>query len=234
MKQLRFVPTSHALPAAALRPCVAYLTPLSPCLSDPSFPRSYSTELTPAIQGVSPATGYLGTTVTVSGAALQDVATVQVLQGRTVRATCTNVVAQAGQVTCTAPDLPAGAYTLVLRKANGESSVDALKRGTFTYVTVLAGVTDNYGSVAGGLPLTVTAAGAGFAVGPDNMTANSVTIGGLDCPLIEVTNATQLKCLPQGLMGTVLAEYWNLGVNIYSMPDLINFQRPSEYWKGAI
>ncbi len=201
---------------------------------DSSFPRSYSTELTPAIQGVSPATGYLGTTITINGAALQDVTAVQVLQGRQVLGTCTNVVAQAGQVTCTAPDLPAGAYTLVLRKANGEGSVDALKRGTFTFVTVLAGVVDNYGSIAGGLPLTVTAAGAGFAVGPNNMTANAVSIGGLDCPLIEVANATQLKCRAQGLMGTVLAEYWNLGVNIYSLPDLINFQRPSKYGKGRI
>ncbi|GFR40478.1 hypothetical protein Agub_g1045 [Astrephomene gubernaculifera] len=193
----------------------------------------YDTALTPAVAGISPSRGFGGSTVAVSGVNLQDITVVEFMQGGVVRGVGRDVAAfidtsagtsYGGHITCVAPDLPAGVYTIRLKKANGEMSVDPLGVGVFTYTATIAALSGNAGSLAGGLPLVVTVGGTGLATG--NATANTVTISGLPCPVLSMDNATQLTCLAPGINGYVYAEYWNLAVNTFSMPNVLSFSKP--------
>ncbi|PNG99189.1 hypothetical protein TSOC_015039, partial [Tetrabaena socialis] len=187
---------------------------------------SYSTALTPAIQGLAPTRGYGGSIIAIYGVNLDTVAFVDLLQGGAVVGAATGVNSSASGIFCTVPTLPPGAYNLRLRKASGELGVDALGVGVFTYYPTISALADNAGSLAGGLPLTVNVGGAGLATGPNNSTANVVTIAGLVCPIISVDSASQLHCRAPSINGFVSAEYWNMGSNSYSLPDLTTWTRP--------
>ncbi|KAG2496270.1 hypothetical protein HYH03_005503 [Edaphochlamys debaryana] len=207
-------------------------TPRARCTGTGPNPCSfaYVTELTPAIGGVVPTRGYGGQSVTIVGSFLGGVAHAYLTQNGVTMGECLDVQASGGAVTCTLPDLPSGVYNFLLKKANGELSVDALNSGVFTYYTTITALANNAGSLAGGLPLTLTAGGAGFALGgpntTTNTTANMVTIAGLPCPVLTA-DLYKLTCRSPPINGYVFAEYWNLGVSAYSMPsNLISWTRP--------
>ncbi|KXZ54727.1 hypothetical protein GPECTOR_4g796 [Gonium pectorale] len=204
---------------------------------------AYSTVLTPSIDGISPSNGAEDTVVEITGTYLDDVATVQLLQGGVVRGTTADVNASSNSVSVVMPDLPTGVYTMVLRKANGEGSVDPYSDGVFTYTPIILAMSSHAGSVVGGRPLTLTIGGSGLAVGSaspggnatsgnntaaaGNATAlNSVSIGGLPCPVVAVHDRNSLTCIPSGMNGYVLAEYWNLGTSTQTLPDLQLFDNP--------
>ncbi|EFJ47176.1 hypothetical protein VOLCADRAFT_92353 [Volvox carteri f. nagariensis] len=186
----------------------------------------YSTELTPAVDYLYPSSGSLGTRITVVGSYLDTVTEVQFLQGGVLKGTGSNVDTTSMYVFCDAPDLPPGVYTILLLKANGEKSVDPYGKGTFTFTASIDSVTSNVGSLAGGLPLVLSVGGAGLAVGPDNLTANAITIADLPCPILSVKDRTEVTCRAPGINGYVSAEYWNLGVSTFSMPDIFSFTKP--------
>ncbi|GIM05166.1 hypothetical protein Vretimale_9611 [Volvox reticuliferus] len=186
----------------------------------------YSTALTPAVDYLYPGSGSFETNIAVVGSYLDTVTVVQFLQGGEVKGLGTNVVSSPMSVFCRAPDLPPGVYTILLLKDNGEMSVDPYGKGIFTFKASISGLTSNVGSLAGGLPLVLTVGGAGLAVGPNNLTTNVVTIADLPCPILSVTNRTELVCRTPGINGYVFAEYWNLGVSTYTMPDVYSFTNP--------
>ncbi|EFJ47178.1 hypothetical protein VOLCADRAFT_92358 [Volvox carteri f. nagariensis] len=186
----------------------------------------YSTELTPAVDYLYPSSGSLGTRITVVGSYLNMVTEVQFLQGGVLKGAGSNIISSRTNVSCDAPDLPPGVYTILLLKANGEKSVDPYGKGTFTFTASIDRLTRNVGSLAGGLPLVLSVGGAGLAVGPDNLTANAITIADLPCPILSVKNRTEVTCRAPGMNGYVFAEYWNLGVSTSSMPDIFSFTKP--------
>ena len=86
---------------------------------------SYSLEVTPAIGKALPLSGSGGTSLTVSGANLAGVTSIRFMQGAVEAGSCSVSSATATAATCaSAPALAPGSYSLVLRKANGENSVD--------------------------------------------------------------------------------------------------------------
>ncbi|GIL53442.1 hypothetical protein Vafri_9024 [Volvox africanus] len=186
----------------------------------------YSTELTPVVDHLSPQSGSLGTSITVVGSYLDTVTIVQFLHGGEVKGLGTNVYSTFTTVLCLAPDLPPGVYTVVLLKNNGEMSVDPYGKGVFTFRASINSLASNIGSLAGGLPLVLKVGGAGLDVGPNNLTTNVVTIADLPCPILSVTNRTELVCRAPGINGYIFAEYWNLGVSTYTMPDVYSFTNP--------
>ncbi|KAG2491954.1 hypothetical protein HYH03_009686 [Edaphochlamys debaryana] len=204
-------------------------TPVARCADAGPTPCAfgYMTDLTPAIGGVVPNRGYGGQTVTIIGAHLSNIAAALLTQAGEVKGECANLSYASGSLTCTVPYLPAGAYNFLLKKANGELSVDALSSGVFTYYTTITAIANNAGSLAGGMPLTLTAAGAGFGVAANvNASGNVVSIAGLPCLLLSA-NVSTLTCRTPGLNGYVLAEYWNLPTSTYSMPsNLISWTNP--------
>ncbi|GIL53440.1 hypothetical protein Vafri_9024 [Volvox africanus] len=200
-------------------------TPRANCAaSDPtdcSF--GYATNLTPEIEGTAPSSGYFGGGVSVHGTYMDTITVVQFLQDGDVKGNGTNVDASYSVVSCSVPDMRPGVYTVRLLKANGEMSVDPYHLGVFTYIAVIRDLENNVGSLAGGLALGITVGGAGLAV---NAVDNQVTIAGLPCPIVSVENRTHLTCRAPAINGYVYAEYWNLGYNTNSMPDLISFTDP--------
>lgn len=104
------------------------------CWDDPTSPRAtcaaganctvaYKSASTPAIKRVSPSSGAANTTLRVSGSGMDNVTAVQMLDASgKVADTCTIITASrnASMLSCNTPDLPAGAYTIRLRKSNGE------------------------------------------------------------------------------------------------------------------
>lgn len=217
------------------------------CRSRPDTPRAryaldanataefaFSAALTPVVQGVSPALGYGGMTITVAGQVLADVTAVELQQGGVSKGACAVTSAGSGGVSCTLSALPPGAYNLVLKKDGGEASVDPLKAGVFTYQPVITDVSANAGSLAGGMPLTLTVGGAGLALGPNNATAHVVTVAGLPCNLTAVDGAAgTVTCLTPAITGWIYAEYWNLASDIYTLPDLLGFTKPGEWYRSS-
>jgi hypothetical protein len=188
---------------------------------------AYTSALTPVVSSVDPAVSYGGQTISIGGSVLADITTVQLIQKGAVQGLCTGVSASGGSVSCTVPSLAAGIYSLQLIKGNGELSVDPFKSGVVTLTATVTALSGNSGSLAGDVPLTVTVGGTGLALGPNNATANVVTIAGLPCPLIAVDSATQLRCTAPGINGLVLAEYWNLPINTQTLPDLLSYINPT-------
>jgi hypothetical protein len=193
------------------------------CLS----PR-YATDLTPVIGSVGPGVGYGGQKLWIGASYANDVTIVKFMQNGTVIGLGTEVSGGYG-VTCTVPDLRPGVYKLLLQKADGEMSVDPDGRGVFTAWASITDLDDNVGSLAGGLPLALTVGGAGLSL---NNSEVAVTIAGIPCPILNVTNRYHLTCRAPAINGYVYAEYWNLGYSTYSMPDIISFTNPGE-WTGV-
>ncbi|KXZ49222.1 hypothetical protein GPECTOR_22g813 [Gonium pectorale] len=188
---------------------------------------TYSTVLTPSIDAATPSKGSLGTSVTLSGSNLIQVQDVEFLQAGAVKGLCAITAATDGTITCTVPDLASGVYSIRLKKANGEISVDPYGRGTFTAMPSILGLSGNAGSLVGGRNLTISVGGAGAADGisTGNVSRNSVTIGGLTCPVVEASRSS-VTCTAPGMNGYVYAEYWNLGQSTYTLPDLTTFTNP--------
>ncbi|EFJ47175.1 hypothetical protein VOLCADRAFT_92352 [Volvox carteri f. nagariensis] len=174
-------------------------------------------------QAISPSRGYYGHSVNLGGTYMDDVINVQFLQDNVVKGLGSRVSAGYSGVTCLVPDLLPGVYKVLLLKANGEMSVDPYKIGIFTYHAVIAGLENDVGSLTGGLQLGITVGGAGLA---ESAGDNQVTIAGLTCPILSKENRTHLTCQAPGINGYVYAEYWNLGYNTNSMPDIISFTDP--------
>ena len=84
-------------------------------------------------------------------------------------------------------------------------------------VTITA-LDNNAGSMAGGQLLKLTAGGAGW--NSTTLSANVISVNGLDCPVISVNSGTQqLTCRTPSMLGTVLAEYWP--VNGETLNDIV-------------
>ena len=95
----------------------------------------------------------------------------------------------------------------------------AVQLGSFTFSTsVVSSLSGNVGSLAGGLPLTLSIGGAGLPAGL-NAGAVAVTVGGLPCPLIGTPTPTQVTCrAPAAPAGTVFVDYYNLGAGNSANP----------------
>jgi hypothetical protein len=182
-----------------------------------------------------PTFGSAGTVLKVWGSRLSDVKSLRFIAGGVEKGSCT-AASSATTVSCTAPPLPSGAYTVVLSKAlppdSGELSVDPRDAGAFTYVATITGVSGNVGSLGGGLPLTLSVGGAGPDMGALSSSSNNVvSVGGLPCPITSVQsagNAWTVVCTAPAAVGYVQAEYWNLPAGLRGMPELQTWTNPRE------
>lgn len=125
------------------------------------------------------------------------------------------------------PILTAGAYSIKLKKANGELSVDDLTPAKFLVVPNITAIANNAGSLTGGSLLTLTSTGAGF--NDTEVSNNQVIIADVACDITSVTS-TELKCVTGSVFGRVKAEYWRVTPGVWSMPDVINFYNPGMFW----
>ena len=101
-----------------------------------------------------------------------------------------------------------------------------VQTGIFAYAPTIKAVSGNVGSLAGGLPLTLTVGGAGLALGPDNATLNEVTVAGLPCPILSMPSATTVICKAPAVTGKVQADYWNLPAGTTQLPELQAWSKP--------
>ncbi|MFM8305456.1 MAG: IPT/TIG domain-containing protein [Actinomycetota bacterium] len=133
---------------------------------------------------VSPSSGPTGggTSITIDGSGFVSGATVRVGTSA-----CTNVVfVDSTRITC---DTPAGTTGVADVTVTNPDTLSATATGAFTYVApapTVSGVLPTSGPVAGGTSVTIS--GTGFVAGA------TVTIGGVACTSVSVTNATTLTC----------------------------------------
>ncbi|GHU07467.1 hypothetical protein FACS189431_2090 [Alphaproteobacteria bacterium] len=157
-----------------------------------SLPGAYTYLLTPGITSVSPNTLSLsGGNITIYGSNFVSGATTVQISGQD----CTSVnVANANQLTCTAPSLAAGLASIAVTTSggtgNGNNLLNYLPQPTITSVNPTGGL------LAGGTPVTIT--GTGFdTVGG----TNSVKIDNNTCTITNAT-ATKITCtVPAGSSG---------------------------------
>ncbi|GFH20733.1 uncharacterized protein HaLaN_17903 [Haematococcus lacustris] len=137
-----------------------------------------------------------------------------------------SLVASSTAVVITIPaNISIGGYTVTLRQADGSLSIDLTSAARFLVTQNLTAVTDNVGSMAGGLPLTLSVDSASPGFNTTALTQNRVALGPVGCTVLTATR-TSLQCSPASPLGLAFAEYWNLPINTYTMPDIFSFDKP--------
>ncbi|XP_076438726.1 fibrocystin-L-like isoform X2 [Babylonia areolata] len=145
------------------------------CASGVDCSFTWSSSATPTITAISPTSGGLGTSVTVTGTGF-DGANEEVTIGGTA---CTLTSSTSTSLQCTlsvGPNGPQAVSVRVPSKGLASGSV------TFTFTSTLSSISPIFGSIQGGLPITLI--GQGFASGA------TVTVGGASC---DVTSASVLE-----------------------------------------
>jgi hypothetical protein len=154
----------------------------------------------PTVSSISPNNGPIagGTAVTITGTRF--IAGATVTFGTT--AATNVVVVSATQITATTPAETAGAVTVTVTDAGGQSG--SLTNG-FTYgAPTVSSVSPNTGSTAGGTAVTIT--GTNFASGA------TVTFGGTAATSVVVVSATKITATtPAGVTGAITVTVTNPG-----------------------
>lgn len=200
----------------------------------------YSLAATPTVYRSDPLLGAAGTSINMTGVNLGSVATVAMLTGinSTVASSCAINAKSSSSLNCTVPSLPAGAYTLQLRTASGELSIDPRNQARFLLLPTITSATTTAtngtalplaaGSLAGGSLLTLTSSAESAGFNGTNATSNVVTVAGQPCPVVSV-NSSHLSCQVPRAAGSVLAEYWAMPRGGQSMPDLSTYDNPGVF-----
>ena len=89
-----------------------------------SHHRSYYWGATPTITSLSPPLAAANTIITITGNFFFDISQVQLQVGGVERGLCLFNSTTSSSISCTLPNVAAGAYTVVLRRSNGEWGVD--------------------------------------------------------------------------------------------------------------
>jgi alpha-tubulin suppressor-like RCC1 family protein len=155
----------------------------------------YTYMVAPIVTKLSTKTGSAagGTNVTITGKELTGASAVSFGPNPATSFT----VNSATSITAVAPPGVAGTVDVTVTAAGGTSAVSAKDR--FKYVPVVAGVSPNGGSVAGGA--TVTATGAGFVVGT---TGTTLKFGAKKSSSVDCTTTTSCTAVvPVNVAGTV-------------------------------
>jgi hypothetical protein len=197
----------------------------------------YSLAATPTVYSSDPLLGAAGTSISMTGLNLGSIATVAMLTGvsSTMAGTCAINAKSSSSLDCTVPSLPAGAYTLQLRTATGELSIDPNNEGRFLLLPTITSATTTAangtalplaaGSLAGGSMLTLTSSADSAGFNGTNATSNVVTVAGQPCPVVSV-NSSHLSCQVPRAASSVLAEYWAMPRGGLAMPDLTTYNNP--------
>lgn len=185
----------------------------------------YSWGATPKLTRVSHTAVVGGANITLGGANFGDVTTVELRQGKEMRAACAILpdFHNSSSLLCKLPeDVAAGAYTLNLVTSDGQRSVAPLgvRPAIIVTSTLTAVASGGAGSLAGGRDIVLSAGGSGF--NHTDPSRNKVTVGGLPCDVTDVT-ATSLTCRTTPAMGRVKAEYWQLPIKATPPADIYNF-----------
>jgi len=188
----------------------------------------------PTVASVSPTAGALagGTAITITGANFVSGATVTVGG-----VSCTSVVVvSATSITCVTGVHAAGATDIVVTNPDTQSGTGS---GLYTYqaAPTVTSVAPSTGATAGGIAVTVT--GTGF------LTGATVTIGGVSCTSVTVTNSTTITCTTGAhALGTVNCVVTNTdnqsgtGTNVFTYQDYtdtesVNFDGTDDYGSGT-
>ncbi|KAL6747058.1 hypothetical protein V8C86DRAFT_3034101 [Haematococcus lacustris] len=188
---------------------------------------AFTAALTPSITSLQPQVIAAGDQVVVTGSQLAQV-TRFILTNTATReqVVLDSLVASSTAVVITTPaNISIGGYTVTLRQADGSLSVDSTSAARFLVTQNLTAVTDNVGSMAGGLPLTLSVDPASPGFNTTALTQNRVALGPVGCTVLNATR-TSLQCSPASPLGLAYAEYWNLPINTYTMPDIFSFDKP--------
>lgn len=185
---------------------------------------AYDWSVTPIVGEVTPQKVYGGVEVTFQvnflTAALQSVSVIHHNVGDDAPGKdCTSLTYEGDIITCTLPNLPSGKYKLRVVQTTGERSVsDTL----LTYYTTIKSVGPSpYGSMAGGTEVTVELGGTEITQNDDVQ----VLISGVPCVVSRV-ETRQVVCMSGPLMGGVLAQYWKMPAESWTLPDLSTYTAP--------
>ncbi len=176
---------------------------------------AYTYRNAPTVASVSPSSGSSagGTTLTLTGTNFLAGATVTVGGSA-----CTAVaIVSSTSITCTSPAHAAGAVNVVVTSTEGQTGTGT---NAYTYegTPTLSLVTPNTGSLAGGTSITVS--------GTNFLSATGVTIGGVACTSLKITNAASLSCVtPVGSAGAKAVAVTNPS-GTGTLPSSFTYQAP--------